>query len=134
MIPQMTNAAIRILVVDDEPAVLTMVGVYLRRLGYTVVTAASTEKAWKEVEAAPHAFAVAVLDATMRGMPMEELAAGILGADLKVCVIVASGYPADIGKLHAVAPGRVAFLHKPFSPEMLGSLVRRMSATQEEGV
>ena len=60
----MTKAAGRILIVDDEPILLKMMNVYLGRLGYTVVTANSTEKAWAEVEAAPHAFAVAVLDAT----------------------------------------------------------------------
>ena len=60
----MTKAAGRILIVDDEPILLKMMNVYLGRLGYTVVTASSTEKAWAEVQAAPHAFAVAVLDAT----------------------------------------------------------------------
>lgn len=128
----MCNPATRILIVDDEPSVLKMVGVYLERLGYAVVTAGSTADAWAEVEAAPHAFALAVLDATMSGVPMEDLAARILAADPRVCVIAASGYPVDIATLQAAAPGRVIFLHKPFTPEMLGSVVRRMIATQEE--
>ena len=130
----MTNAANQILIVDDEPSVLKMVSVYLRRLGYAVVTAGSTEKAWAEVEAAPHAFALAVLDATMSGVRMEDLAARMLAADARVCVIAASGYPVDIAKLQAAAPGRVMFLQKPFTPEMLGNAVRRMLATQEEDV
>ena len=71
----MPGTANRVLVVDDEPPLLKMVSTYLRRLGYVVVTAGSTEQAWKEVEAAPHTFAVAVLDATMSGMRMEDLAA-----------------------------------------------------------
>jgi two-component system, cell cycle sensor histidine kinase and response regulator CckA len=128
----MCNPATRILIVDDEPSVLKMVSVYLGRLGYMVVTAGGTEQAWAEVEAAPHAFALVVLDATMSGVPMEDLAARILAADPRVCVIAASGYPVDIATLQAAAPGRVIFLHKPFTPEMLGSMVRRMIATQEE--
>jgi DNA-binding NtrC family response regulator len=111
-----------------------MLGVYLRRLGYAVVAAGSTEKAWEEVEAAPHAFALAVLDATMTGIPMLELAGRMLAADPRLCVIAASGYPVDITVLLAAAPGRVMFLHKPFSPEMLGDAVRRMIATQETDV
>ena len=130
----MTNAASQILIVDDEPSLLKMLTVYLRRLDYAVVAADSTEKAWAEVEAAPHAFALAVLDATMSGIPMLDLAARMLAADPRLCVIAASGYPVDITVLQAAAPGRVIFLHKPFSPEMLGNAVRRMIATQEADV
>src|ERR1039457_2167731 len=130
----MTNAASRILIVDDEPSLLKMVSLYLRRLGYAVVTAGSTAEAWAEVEAAPSAFALVVLDATMIGILMEDLAARILAADPRVCVIAASGYPVDIATLQAAAPGRVMFLPKLFTPEMLGSTVRRLIATQEEDV
>ena len=130
----MTVAASRILIVDDEPALLKLVSAYLGRLGYAVVAAGSTEKAWAEVEAAPHAFALAVLDVTMPGLRMEDLAARILAADPRVCVLAVSGYPVDIAMLQAAAPGRVMFLHKPFPPEMLGAMVRRMIATQEEDV
>jgi DNA-binding NtrC family response regulator len=111
-----------------------MMTVYLRRLGYTVVTAGGTEKAWAEVEAAAPTFAVAVLDATMNGIPLEDLAARMLEANPRLCVIAASGYPVDMTPLEAVAPGRVMFLHKPFTPEMLGNAVRRMLATQEKDV
>jgi two-component system, cell cycle sensor histidine kinase and response regulator CckA len=130
----MTSAASRILIVDDEPSLLKMLSAYLRRLGYTVVAAGSTENAWAEVEAAPHAFALAVLDATMSGVRMEDLAARMLAVHPRLCVIAASGYPVDIAALQAAAPGRVMFLHKPFSPRMLGAAVGRMIATQEADV
>ena len=130
----MSHVASRILIVDDEPSLLKMVSVYLRRLGYAVVAAGSTEKAWAEVEAAPHAIDLAVLDATMSGIRMEDLAARMLAAYPRLRVIAASGYPVDIAALQAAAPGRVMFLHKPFSPAMLGSAVRRMIGTQEADV
>ena len=128
----MPGTANRVLIVDDDPPLLKMVSTYLRRLGYVVDTAGTTEQAWSAVEAAPDLFAVAVLDATMSGLPMEDLAARILTASPRLCVIAASGYPVDITQLEAGAPGRVMFLHKPFTPEMLGQAVRRMIATQEE--
>ena len=130
----MTDAASRILIVDDDPSLLKMLSVYLRRMGYAVVAAASTETAWAEVEAAPHPFGLAVLDGTMRGIRMEDLAARMLAADPLLRVIAASGYPVDIAVLQAAAPGRVMFLHKPFSPKMLGAAVRRMLATQEADI
>jgi DNA-binding NtrC family response regulator len=130
----MTNTASRILIVDDEPTLLKMLAVYLRRLGYVVVAAGSTEKAWAEAEAAPRSFALVVLDATMSGIPMVELAARMLAADPRLCVIAASGYPVDMAVLEAAGPGRVMFLQKPFSPAMLGNAVRRMIGTQETDV
>lgn len=128
----MGQTAGKILIVDDEPALLKMMSVYLSRLGFTVTTAGTTEKAWGEMKAAPADFAVAVLDATMPGMTMEDLATRILDANPAVRVLAASGYPVDTSVLEAGAPGRVSFLHKPFTPEMLAAAIRRMLAAQEE--
>jgi CheY-like chemotaxis protein len=132
----MDTAATRVLLVDDEPALLKLVSAYLVRLGYSVTTANTTEKAWTEMEAAltdrSRHYAVAVLDATMAGLPMAELAERMLKASDSVRVLTSSGYPVDISDLEQAAPGRVAFLHKPFTPEMLATTVRRMLAPQEE--
>ena len=49
-------------------------------------------------------------------------------------VVVSSGYPVDMSVLQQAAPGRVEFLHKPFSPDMLVSVLRRMLGPQEENV
>jgi hypothetical protein len=49
--------------------------------------------------------------------------------------LAASGYPVDVSTLEAAAPGRVAFLLKPFTAEMLADCIRRMIAPdKEEGV
>jgi len=130
----MDRAAGKILLVDDEPALLKMMSMYLGRRGYGVTTADSTDHAWSEVEAAPSEFAVAVLDATMAGLSMQELALRLLDASPSLCVIAASGYPVDMTAMESAAPGRVLFLHKPFAPEMLADAVRRMIASQEENL
>jgi len=128
----MSQGAARILIVDDEPSLLKMMGVYLGRLGYSVTLANSTEKAWAEVEAAPSGYAIAVLDGSMPGLSMEDLALKMLRANPSLCVVAASGYSMDTTAVEAAAPGRVAVLQKPFAPEMLAAAVRRMLATQEE--
>ena len=117
---------------DDEPALLKMMSVYLGRLGYPVETSGSTDDAWTRVEADPFAYAVAVLDATMPGLSLAELAANMLHASPSLRIVAASGYPVDMAELEAAGPGRAVFLPKPFTPEMLASLVRRMLAAQEE--
>jgi CheY-like chemotaxis protein len=134
----MDPAATRVLLVDDEPALLKLVSAYLSRLGYTVTTANTTEKAWAEMTAAldgkGELYAVAVLDASMPGLPMPELAARMLRACDSLRVVTASGYPTDISELEAAAPGRVEFLHKPFTPMMLAATVRRVLGSQKENV
>ena len=120
------------MIVDDEPALLRMMSVYLGRLGYSVTTVDSTDDAWSKVERSPLGFDVAVLDATMPGMTMSELASRILDANPSIRVLAASGYPVDMTPFESVAPGRTAFLHKPFTQEMLAAAVRRMLAAQEE--
>ena len=132
MIQGMEQSPGKVLIVDDEAALLKMMSLYLQRKGFAVETASTTEKAWTLVEAAPGDYAVAVLDATMSGLSMHELAQRMLAASPTLRVLAASGYPVDMSAEKAQAPGRVEFLHKPFTPEMLASAVRRMLAPQEE--
>ncbi len=128
------QATSQILIVDDEPALLRMMKVYLQRMGYAVTTTASTDEAASLPDADIRGFAVAVLDATMAGLGLNELALQMLRQNPSLRIIAASGYPVDMSALEAAAPGHVAFLHKPFTPEMLAASVRRMLAAKEEGV
>jgi DNA-binding NtrC family response regulator len=122
----------QILLVDDEPSLLKMMSVYLKRLGYGVVTASTADEAMNAIKAQPGGFAVAVVDASLAGSGLEDLATQMLMVTPRLCLIAASGYPVDMTLLEAATPGRVTFLHKPFAPEALASAVRRMLATQEE--
>ena len=118
--------------VDDERPLLRMLSLYLGRLGYSVTTAETTDAAWKLVEAGPAAFTVAVLDGSMSGMSMDDLALRMLRTDPALRVLAASGYPVDMTALAEAAPGRVDFLQKPFTPEMLATALRGLLGAQEE--
>lgn len=111
-----------------------MMSVYLGRLGFSVVAAETTEQAWAAAYGAQPQFSVAVLDASMEGMTMEDLAQRMLRASPSLRVIATSGYPVDMTAVEAAAPGRVMFLPKPFTPEMLVSAVRRMLEAQEKAL
>ena len=130
----MTQGIQRILIVDDEPSLLKMMGAYLSRLGYSVTTADTTETAWAVVEKAPEELAAAVLDASMAGMAMHDLAARMLNANAAMHVLVASGYPIDTTSLEAMAPGRVAFLQKPFTPTLLTRKVQDLFEEDKKGM
>jgi DNA-binding NtrC family response regulator len=124
----------RVLIVDDEPALLRMMTVFLERQGYQVADAATTEAAWSQIRSAPGHFDVVVLDGTMSGIGTEELAFGMLTASPHLRVLAASGYPMDMTTFEAAAPGRVAFLQKPFGPAALVAAVRRLLGAEEESL
>jgi DNA-binding NtrC family response regulator len=130
----MSQSARSILIADDEPTLLRMMALYLGRLGYSVATASTSAQAWADVERAPREFGVAVLDATMPGIGLNDLVLKMLAASPGLCILAASGYPVDMSALAAQAPGRVEFLQKPFTPEMLASAVRRLLGPEKETV
>jgi len=126
------ETASRILIVDDELSLLKMLGMYLGRLGFAVTATASMEAARSALEASPSGFDVVVLDASMGGGSTEEFALRALAAHPRLCVLAASGYPVDMTAMERAAAGRVGFLHKPFTGEMLAAAIRRMLAAQKE--
>jgi DNA-binding NtrC family response regulator len=130
----MSDNGSQILIVDDEPPLLRMMSMYLERKGYCVTVAGSAAKARSALAAAPGRYEVVVVDATLPGTTLAEFASEILLAEPAARVLAASGYPVDMSGLEAAAPGRVAFLHKPFSPEMLVTVVRRLLGTEEESL
>ena len=121
-----------ILIVDDEPPLLKVMSLYLRRVGYSVTTLPRAKEAAALTAADLQRFAMAVLDATLDGIGMEKLALQMLRANAALRVLAASGYPVDVSALQAAAPGRVAFLLKPFTAEMLAACIRRMIAPDKE--
>jgi len=130
----MSQGAGEVLIVDDEGALLTLMSVYLSRLGYAVTAANTMAKAWEHVRRQPGRYAVVVLDAGIADTGIDALALQLLASHPRLRVVVASGYPVDMGVLRQAAPGRVEFLHKPFSPDMLVTALRRMLGPQEKEV
>ncbi|MBP7583101.1 MAG: PAS domain S-box protein [Spirochaetes bacterium] len=88
----------RILVMDDESAILDVCSEMLRRLGYDAETALdgceALEKYREAMPAAP--FAAVILDLTVRGgMGGRECIGGLLALDPAARVLVSSGYSND---------------------------------------
>ena len=119
-----THGGETLLVVDDEPAVLLSCARVLRRMGYTVLAAASPAEALRIAEAHTHELSLLVTDVIMPEMSGKELSERLLARfpDLK-CLFV-SGYTADIIATRGVLEDGRAFLQKPFLPEDLALKVR----------
>jgi DNA-binding NtrC family response regulator len=128
----MSHGSQEILLVDDEAVLLKLMSVYLGRLGFKASAANTLAKARERLNAQPERFAAMVLDASMADAGIDDLALELLDAHPRLRVVVSSGYPVDMSVLQLAAPGRVEFLHKPFSPDMLVEALRRMLGSQEK--
>jgi DNA-binding NtrC family response regulator len=121
------TAGRRIMVIDDDPALLGFTSKYLVRLGYTVAPYRNPEEAWRQFTVPGSDYSLVVVDVAMPALSGEQLSRMMLGANPGIRLILTSGYPFDIEGLRALGgPERLAFLHKPFTPGMLAETVARL--------
>jgi CheY-like chemotaxis protein len=119
----MDSGAGRILVVDDNAALLKVIEAYLSRLGYRVDACAAAAAAWALIEGNLSLYAVALVDLNMPGMRGEELIGRILDANASIRLVAMSGYPAGMSGENFDG-NRVAFLRKPFAPQELAEVLK----------
>ncbi len=115
----------RVLVVDDEEALLALAAEVLRRVGYEPVTFASGEAALEAFRAAPQDFDAALTDEVMAGLTGTELAQAMrkLRADLPVVLV--SGYIGPVMTERAYAAGVTEILKKPVQARELAAALSR---------
>jgi EAL domain-containing protein (putative c-di-GMP-specific phosphodiesterase class I) len=111
----------RILVVDDEPALLRDYVRLLEASGYTVVSAPDGKSAARLV--GERSFDVIISDIAMPGMDGIQLLRAVRERDLDVPVILMTGTPAIETAITAVKYGALRYLVKPFEGERLQDLV-----------
>ena len=114
----------RVMLVDDEPAVVQMATYALERMGYDVVPSESGAAAVETLTADPGAIDLVVLDLSMPGMSGQETLARLrcLRPDLRV--VMSSGY-SEAECLKLLADQTVSgFLPKPYTAATLGRTVK----------
>jgi two-component system, cell cycle sensor histidine kinase and response regulator CckA len=113
-----------ILLVEDEPAILEMAAMMLKRLGYEVIPAGAPGDAIDLAQKHYGKIDLLVTDVVMPEMNGRDLAKNILHycSDLK-CLFM-SGYTADVIAHHGVLERSINFIQKPFSEKSLGAKVR----------
>jgi two-component system cell cycle sensor histidine kinase/response regulator CckA len=121
-----TLAGARIMVIDDDPALLNFTCKYLARLGYAVFPYQGAEEAWRQFDSPASDYSLVVIDLSLPGLSGEQLSRMMLRSKPDVRLILMSGYPFDPQRLLDAGPDRTVFLHKPFTPAMLAEAVSRL--------
>lgn len=116
------SGPIRVLVVDDEPALVELVSRYLRREGFEVSTAADGERA---VELARQRDPqVVVLDLMLPGVDGLEVARRLREFS-DAYIVMLSARVEEVDRVVGLSVGADDYMTKPFSPR---ELVARISA------
>jgi len=113
-----------ILVVEDEPAILSLTETMLERLGYTVLAVSTPTEAIALAEIHRGKIHLLITDVVMPGMNGRELIKHLspFSPDLKHLFM--SGYTANVIAHHGVLDEGVHFLQKPFSMKELAAKIR----------
>jgi CheY-like chemotaxis protein len=113
-----------VLLVEDQKTVLELGRRLLTELGYTVLTAATTDEAIRL--AAEHIGEIHLLmtDVVMPGMNGLDLAERMRQTRPEIKCLYMSGYTADIITRHGVIEEGIHFIRKPFSLEELAGKAR----------
>jgi two-component system response regulator RegX3 len=118
----------RILVVDDEPAIVDAVAYALRREGFDVETAGDGREALEAARAVP--YDVLVLDLMLPGMSGLDVCRS-LRAESDVPIVMLTARDAEIDRVVGLELGADDYVTKPFSVAELVSRVRAILRRRE---
>ncbi len=116
----------KILLVDDEPQVVSMTSSMLRRLGYQVTTAETGPEALNIFLADPRYFDLVITDETMPDITGTALTQKMLQLRADIPVILFTGHSETVSAERAKQAGVRAFLMKPVARAEMAEVIRRI--------
>lgn len=119
----LSTASGKILLVEDEPAVRTLVGQLLQMRGYDVIEAAHGFEALQKIDTLFNPPDLILTDVVMPQMSGIDLIHQVRRRHPNIKVLYMSGYSDHHALKHNVLTG-IAFLQKPFTPVGLTDAVR----------
>lgn len=115
----------RVLLVEDEQPVRELSALVLRELGYTVVEASDGDEALRLTKTSQTGgFDLLFTDVVMPRMGGKELAYWFRVAHPTTRVLFTSGYPDKSVVHNGELLAGIAFLHKPYTPQLLANKIR----------
>ena len=116
----------RILLVDDEEAILTMERRLLERLGYQVTCRTSSFEALEAFNAKPDKFDLVITDMAMPNMSGDKLSAELIKIRVDIPVLLCTGFSEAMSEEKAESIGIKGFLLKPIVMKDLDRKIREV--------
>ena len=119
------NGQPKVLVADDDPAILRLVKAIVEKEGYTVITARDGKEAYKILQSG-ETFIAAIFDVVMPYIQGTELVRYMQSEKrlMKIPVIMMTAEQNSRLSSDSFAAGAVAFLPKPFTNAQLQTMLR----------
>ena len=123
--PTVKMEKVRVLIVDDEEGLRSLMAIALEEAGCTVYQACDGEEGLAQFRRHGHELDVVVLDLTMPKIGGDEVFRRIRASRPQTPVILCSGYTEDDVSRQFKGLGLAGFIEKPFTPS---ELVKKISA------
>lgn len=123
--PSATGGSERIMIVDDEDALVELNQQRLTRLGYDVVTTTSSMDALHVFQERPDEFDLVITDQTMPNLTGTDLATELLKVRSDIPIILCTGRSNAVSPDSTKRAGIKAVLMKPLGKRELAEAVRR---------
>ena len=119
----------RILLVDDEDAIITMEQMMLARLGYQVTSRTSSIEALEAFRDNPDKFDLVITDMAMPNMPGDKLAVELTKIRSDIPILLCTGYSETMSEEKAASIGLRGILRKPI---VMKDLARKIHEALEQ--
>ncbi|MEB6549585.1 response regulator transcription factor [Heyndrickxia sporothermodurans] len=123
----------KILVVDDEPSIVTLLKFNLEQAGFSVITAANGIEGYEL--ALKEQFSFIVLDLMLPGMDGMEICKRLRQEKIKTPILMLTAKGDELDKILGLELGADDYLTKPFSPRevvaRVKAILRRTTETNE---
>lgn len=130
-----TMEGTKVLLVDDEEGLRSLMAIALKDAGCTVFQAADGEEGMSQFRRYEHELDVIVLDLTMPRMNGDEVFRRVRASCPKMPIILCSGYTEEDVSRQFDGLGLSGFIEKPFTPseliEKIGTVLASLSPCQE---
>ncbi len=115
---------VRVLVVDDDQAILEFMETFLSKDGFEVTTLANAKAAPEEVKVG--GYHLVILDLMMPGLGGVEVLEQIRKVDSDVAVVIFTGYPSLDTAVQSMKLDAVDYLKKLFNPDEFREVLDRV--------